>query len=272
MDNAMRYYSFFTLLCLGLGSYSQAAPSLQSLEARITQQEKALAALKRDVRALRLSHAPKPSSSSTYIVQKGDSLSQIASRHKVSMSAIKSANKLNKNTIFVGQKLVLPTRNKPQSSLKRKTLSTHSTAKGVYIVQKGDNLHKISRNQGISFSRLLAYNPQLKKPYLIEVGDTIALHSSRISAKEHVHSSPKTIKKIAQAPSKPTTKVKNNDLLDVSILKTDKYRVVTIEHPMTYKELAKRYNTTTETLNRINTQDLSSDILLAAGSDFCVPR
>lgn len=43
-----------------------------------------------------------------YTVKKGDSLSKIAKAHNVSVKAIKNRNKLMKNTISIGQKLVIP--------------------------------------------------------------------------------------------------------------------------------------------------------------------
>ncbi|PID34461.1 MAG: N-acetylmuramoyl-L-alanine amidase [Thiotrichales bacterium] len=45
----------------------------------------------------------------SYVVRSGDSLSKIADRHGVSVSAIKSANRLYSSKIRVGQKLKIPT-------------------------------------------------------------------------------------------------------------------------------------------------------------------
>jgi LysM repeat protein len=53
--------------------------------------------------------APAPSAVSTYIIQPGDTLSLIAARYGVSMSALIQANNLtNPNLIFAGQTLVIP--------------------------------------------------------------------------------------------------------------------------------------------------------------------
>ncbi|ADI02383.1 Peptidoglycan-binding lysin domain protein [Syntrophothermus lipocalidus DSM 12680] len=54
--------------------------------------------------------AKKANTSATvvYIVQKGDTLSEIAVRYKTTVKAIKDANKLSSDLIKVGQKLVIP--------------------------------------------------------------------------------------------------------------------------------------------------------------------
>ncbi len=44
----------------------------------------------------------------THVVKKGDTLSSIAARYKVSMSAVSDANKLRNNNVMLGQKLRIP--------------------------------------------------------------------------------------------------------------------------------------------------------------------
>lgn len=67
--------------------------------------------------------APKPKAAEektvvegeVYIVKKGDVLGTIARKHKISVAQLKKANNLKKDTIFVGQKLVIPTKNDKKS-------------------------------------------------------------------------------------------------------------------------------------------------------------
>ena len=44
----------------------------------------------------------------SHVISRGDTLSEIAERYNVSMSAIKSANKMSGNTVRVGQRLTIP--------------------------------------------------------------------------------------------------------------------------------------------------------------------
>jgi LysM repeat protein len=54
-----------------------------------------------------------PEGGSVYVVQGGDSLSKIASKHGVKSAAIREANKLKSDKIMVGQKLVIPGKSAP---------------------------------------------------------------------------------------------------------------------------------------------------------------
>jgi len=86
-------------------------------------QQKLADAMFRGVKKFQVAHAPETirnngraarvqrasSRNRNYVVRSGDSLSLIADRHGVSVSAIKSANRLRSSNIRVGQKLKIPT-------------------------------------------------------------------------------------------------------------------------------------------------------------------
>ncbi|CAA6810519.1 MAG: N-acetylmuramoyl-L-alanine amidase (EC [uncultured Thiotrichaceae bacterium] len=86
-------------------------------------QQKLADAMFKGVRKFQIAHAPNTvrggsrtprvqrasARTNNYVVRSGDSLSKIADRHGVSVSAIKSANRLRSSTIRVGQKLKIPT-------------------------------------------------------------------------------------------------------------------------------------------------------------------
>ncbi|OZI13561.1 autolysin, partial [Bacillaceae bacterium SAS-127] len=83
-----------------------------------------------------------PATSSTYTVQSGDSLSKIASLHKMSVTQLMKLNGLNSHVIYVGQKLKVsgtPPQPKPPT-LKPKP----PTSSGTYVVKSGDSLSKIA--------------------------------------------------------------------------------------------------------------------------------
>lgn len=72
---------------------------------------------------------------------------------------------------------------------------------GYYEVQKGDNLWDISQSLGVSFDKLLAANPQLKDPNLIEVGQQLNLPTGNTPSV----SRPATPVRKTVAPSQPST-------------------------------------------------------------------
>jgi membrane-bound lytic murein transglycosylase D len=84
-------------------------------------------------------------------VEKGDSLYGIASRHKVSVEAIRTWNRLTNTTIRIGQRLTLY----PGQSL----ATGRDTERAIaYQVQSGDTLWGISRKYGVSIKELKSWN------------------------------------------------------------------------------------------------------------------
>lgn len=98
-----------------------------------------------------------------YRVQRGDALSSIASRFRVSMQDLVEANNLrSQNQIRIGQLLKIPAK---------------SVSKPVarYTVQRGDTLEKIARRTRVSQAQLMALN-NLKNQDKIFVGQRLRLH------------------------------------------------------------------------------------------------
>lgn len=97
-----------------------------------------------------------------YTVQKGDSLSKIASRHGIKVKEILELNALkNKNVIFVGQTLNLPAHAQARAvvpSVARSAVpapAAQSTpGSGTYVVQAGDCLSKIAVRCGTTVREL----------------------------------------------------------------------------------------------------------------------
>ncbi len=89
-----------------------------------------------------------------YTVKPGDSLSVLARRNGTTVGAIKSANGLTSNTIYVGQKLLIPAAGTsvPVSS------RTQSLPEGTYLVQKGDTLGAIAKRYDVKVSELMTAN------------------------------------------------------------------------------------------------------------------
>ena len=98
----------------------------------------------------------------TYIVQRGDTLSQIALNFGTTVSEIASINNIkNVNLIYTGQSLQIPTEHCDMS---------HT----LYIVKPGDTLWAISRRFGVSISKIVMLN-RIQNPNLIYPGNVLRI-------------------------------------------------------------------------------------------------
>lgn len=106
------------------------------------------------------------SSTITYTVKKGDTLSGIASKYGTTVSAIASANGIKDvNKIYAGQKL----------KISKKTSSSSSgstTKKTYYTIKSGDTLSGIAAKYGTSVSQLCSWNG-IKNANVIYAGKKI---------------------------------------------------------------------------------------------------
>lgn len=98
-----------------------------------------------------------PPSNGTYVVQKGDTLRNIAERIGVTVNDILAVNPqiTNANIIFVGQVINLP---------------AHAA---YYTVQKGDTMKKIAAKFNTTLEALIGLNPNIADYNKIYVGQSI---------------------------------------------------------------------------------------------------
>lgn len=112
-------------------------------------------------------HTAVASGSDCYTVRKGDTLSGIADKYGVSMSAIMRANGIeNPNKIYIGQCLVIP-----KSSTTKPTSGTCTT---VYVVKRGDNLKKIAARYKVTVASIVETN-HIHNPNLIYPGQRLTI-------------------------------------------------------------------------------------------------
>lgn len=82
-----------------------------------------------------------------YTVRSGDTLFLVASKYGVTVSALKQANGISGNSLWVGQTLRIPAKSGASIS-----------GNNSYTVQKGDTLFLIARRYGITVESLLGAN------------------------------------------------------------------------------------------------------------------
>jgi len=104
-----------------------------------------------------------PSTSTTYIVQKGDTLYSIAKKYNTTVDMIKTSNNLTTNTLSIGQNLKIPT--KEELEIPTTTIT--------YIVKPGDTLYSIAREYNTTINNIRTQNNLTTD--LLTIGQTLLL-------------------------------------------------------------------------------------------------
>jgi len=113
-----------------------------------------------------------------HIVSSGSTLSHIALRYGVSVSAIVASNRIaNPSRIFAGQRLVIPGASTPRQSGSRASGgngSARQAAPVVHVVSRGSTLWHIALRYGVSVSAIVAAN-RIADPSRIFAGQRLAI-------------------------------------------------------------------------------------------------
>lgn len=103
-----------------------------------------------------------------YTVQRGDTLSKIATLYGVTVEQIVELNNIqNPNLIYTGEVLQITTADKPNTE-------PTSTTTTYYTVKRGDNLWRISRRYGTTISSIVMLN-NIQNPNLIYPGQVLLI-------------------------------------------------------------------------------------------------
>ena len=133
---------------------------------------------------------PAPVTGFNYIVVRGDNYYRIAQRFGVSLSALLAANHVvNPQILFIGTVLLIPSDNPPpdnggsnpvESPTAEPTVApTATTAPAdlpgafAYVVQRGDNLYRLSLRFGVSIARIKELNRLVSD--IIYIGQTLII-------------------------------------------------------------------------------------------------
>lgn len=94
-----------------------------------------------------------------YKVKRGDSLSKIAKKYRVTTESIKGINDLPSNRLYPGMKLKIPASGSSNAqAATSKTSKDKELAFNTYTVRSGDTLWKIARTYGIGVNELAKWN------------------------------------------------------------------------------------------------------------------
>ena len=143
----------------------------------------------------------------TYVVAKGDTLSQIARRYGLTVAEIMTLNGIsNPNAIRIGQKLVLPGKidiNKPAKPAAKKTAAKKlPPGANAYTVQPGDCLSVIASRAGVTTKALREANGL--KGDTIYVGQKLAIPGGKkVTPKKPSAPAKPAPSPVAPAPSVP---------------------------------------------------------------------
>lgn len=102
-----------------------------------------------------------------HVVQRGETLSQIAQRYGLSTGQLSDVNQItNPSSIWVGQRLIIPTDGYDGTL----------TVQAIHQVKPGETLRTIANRYGTSIDALLQLN-NITNPNLIYVGQPIKVHA-----------------------------------------------------------------------------------------------
>ena len=106
-----------------------------------------------------------------YIVVRGDTLSRIARRNQISLTALLALNPQikNPNLIRPGQRIIIGY----TSNVEEQNTFETDTSAVYYVIKRGDTLYKIARRNKMNLSQLIALNPKLAYQRYIYAGQKV---------------------------------------------------------------------------------------------------
>jgi len=272
-----------------------AGTELERLRALCAEQERQIRQLEEEIRQLRSlppesrsTVAPAPAvpppaaaaavtaaaAAEVYTVKQGDTMVAIARRVGSTPATLARLNNIqNPALIRPGQKLKLPppaaatpTAAVPPSAAAAVPAASPppATAAGTHTIRQGETFFGIARQHGVSMESLIAANPQVK-PSALRPGQEIRLPNRPAAPSASTAApaaSPLPEAPAAGFPAELPTPVSNT---------AGQARPVMIDHEMTYGEFAERFGSNVARLNDLNGLELSSDDVLAKGSELYIP-
>lgn len=115
----------------------------------------------------------------THIVQSGETLYSISSKYNLSVTALKSLNKMTTNTIYKGQKLVIKNTSSTPTPTPTPPPSSNQTST-TYKVKSGDTLFSVASQFNMSVNTLKSINGLTSN--IIYVGQSLKVEGQKTNA------------------------------------------------------------------------------------------
>ena len=213
-------------------------------------------------------------------VQRGETLSGIATKYRVTVSDIKRWNNLKSNMIYVGQKLKIysstpPSKTSSVTSTNTTNQTSSSSAKTqniVHVVKSGETLSGIASKYGVSVNNIKNWNNLSSDK--ISIGQKLIINpteqtSSKTSTQQiHVVKRGETLSGIASKYGVSVNNIKNwNNLSSDKISigqkliinptkqtssKTETQQIHVVKSGETLSGIANKYNTTVDAIKKAN--------------------
>jgi N-acetylmuramoyl-L-alanine amidase len=213
------------------------------------------------------SNAVKQRTEEVYTVKSGDSLSVIANRYQTTMATLTEYNQLKSSSVFVGQKIKIPSSDNATSSTAAKVEEPTE-----HKVASGESLSVIAESYGRSTEQFKAFN-KLSSSTLL-VGQVLKIPSDNyevpVRPSSHTVTSGQSLSVIAQQYDTTPQQLmlfnhlKSSSLTVGQVLKIPAENVEQMEHKVRSGEslsvIAQRYGTTTKAIvstNKLSTKSLT---------------
>ncbi len=143
--------------------------------------------------------APSDQAQQTVVVKRGDSLWSISKKYGCSIADIKAVNQLNRDTVVLGQKLIIPAAGDTNISSEGTALGTPAAASAkpqyvIHVVESGETLRTICDNYGADVAQFLKVN-KIGKGFRLVVGAKLKIPQNTTG-----HVAPAAPKKLAKEP------------------------------------------------------------------------
>ena len=119
-----------------------------------------------------------PTQTKTYTVVKGDTLSKIAKKYKLTVATLKQLNPLSSDKLQIGDTLIVSKTITQAVEEASETTTIDPTQTKTYTVVKGDTLSEIAEKYKITVAKLKQLNPVLLKSDVIIIGQKLTVGKS----------------------------------------------------------------------------------------------